>query len=84
MKAPEITQQSPTFRARLAELLIPHPPPDEQREIISVHDAIDHKIELHRKKRAVLDDLFKVLLYKLMAGEIRVADLDLPHDYARQ
>jgi type I restriction enzyme, S subunit len=26
----------------------------------------------------VLDDLFKALLQKLMTGEIRVADLDLP------
>ena len=26
---------------------------------------------------AVLDDLFKALLHKLMTGEIRVADLDL-------
>jgi len=50
---------------------------DEQREIVAILDAIDHKIELHRKKRAVLEDLFKALLHKLMTGEIRVADLDL-------
>ena len=48
---------------------------DEQREISAILDAIDHKIDLHRKKRAVLDDLFKTLLYKLMTREIRVADL---------
>ena len=50
---------------------------DEQHEIVTILDAIDRKIDLHRRKRAVLDDLFKALLHKLMAGEIRVADLDL-------
>jgi type I restriction enzyme S subunit len=50
---------------------------EEQGEIVFILDAIDRKIELHRKKRAVLDELFKALLHKLMTGEIRVADLDL-------
>ena len=50
---------------------------DEQREIVAILDAIDRKIDLHKKKRAVLDELFKALLHKLMTGEIRVADLDL-------
>jgi type I restriction enzyme, S subunit len=59
-------------------LPIPLPPTlDEQREIVSVLDAIDRKIDLHRRKRAVLADLFKSLLHKLMTGEIRVTDLDL-------
>lgn len=59
-------------------LPIPLPPTlDEQREIVAVLDAIDRKIDLHRRKRAVLDELFKALLHKLMTGEIRVADLDL-------
>ena len=49
----------------------------EQREIVAIINAIDRKIDLHRKKRAMLDDLFKVLLHKLMTGDIRVADLDL-------
>jgi type I restriction enzyme, S subunit len=53
------------------------PSSEEQREIVAILDAIDRKIELHRKKRAVLDELFKALLHKLMTGEIRVADLDL-------
>ncbi len=50
---------------------------DEQREIVAVLDSVDRKIDLHRRKRAVLDELFKVLLHKLMTGEIRVSDLDL-------
>lgn len=55
-------------------------PPDqkEQNEIVSILDAIDRKLELHQKKYAVLNDLLKALLHKLMTGEIRVTDLDLP------
>jgi type I restriction enzyme S subunit len=50
---------------------------DEPREIVSLLDALDRKIALHRQKRAVLEDLFQSLLHKLMTGEIHVADLDL-------
>jgi type I restriction enzyme S subunit len=64
--------------AFLRVMPIPQPPTlDEQREIVAILDAIDRKIDLHRKKRAVLDELFKALLHKLMTGEIRVGDLDL-------
>ena len=54
-------------------------PPDtsEADEIVEILHAIDQKIDLHKRKRAVLDELFKSLLHKLMTGEIRVADLDL-------
>ena len=50
---------------------------DEQQEIAAILAAIDKKIDLHQRKRAVLNELFKALLHKLMTGEIRVADLDL-------
>ena len=53
------------------------PSKDEQREIAAILEAIDRKIDLHRKKCSVLGDLFKTLLHKLMTGEIRIADLDL-------
>lgn len=56
---------------------IPQPSPDEQREITSVLDTIDLKIDLHRKKCAVIDELLKTLMHKLMTGQIRVSDLDL-------
>lgn len=63
---------------RIEQLLVPFPPIfDEQREIVAILDAIDRKIGLHKRKRAVLDELFKSLLHKLMTGEIRVGDLDL-------
>ena len=62
---------------KLREFGIPVTDLDEQGEIVSILDAIDHKIDLHRRKRAVLDELFKTLLHKLMTGEIRVGKLDL-------
>ena len=51
--------------------------PDEATEIAEILGALDAKIELHRKKRRVLEELFKALLHKLMTGEIDVNDLDL-------
>ena len=65
-------------RARLAELSMPHPSVDEQKEIVAILGTIDRKIDLHRRKRAVLEELFKALLHKLMTGEIRVGELRLP------
>ena len=64
-------------RARLLDLKIPIPPLDEQYEIVAILDAIDRKIEMHCRKRDVLDDLFKASLHKLMTGEIRITNLDL-------
>jgi type I restriction enzyme S subunit len=49
----------------------------EQIGIVEILDALDRKIDLHKRKRGVLDDLLKTLLHKLMIGEILVADLDL-------
>ena len=63
-------------------LPIPIPPDkDLQGEVVDILDAIDRKIDLHRRKRAVLDELFKALLHKLTTGEIRVGELDLPEAY---
>lgn len=59
---------------------------DEQNEIVGILDAIDRKVDLHRRKRTVLDGLFKALLHKLMTREICVTDLDLSglsHDTKR-
>jgi type I restriction enzyme S subunit len=50
---------------------------DEQRDVVAILDAIDRKIDLHQRKRAVLEDLFKALLPKLMTGEIAIDELDL-------
>ena len=53
------------------------PDEDHQSDIVAILDAIDRKIDLHRKKRTVLEELFKALLHKLMTGEIRVDELNL-------
>lgn len=64
--------------SKLRTVLFPLPPTlDEQRDVVAVLDAIDRKVNLHKRKRAMLDELFKSLLHKLMTGEIRVGDLDL-------
>jgi type I restriction enzyme S subunit len=63
--------------AFLRDLPIPLPGLDEQREIVTILDAIDRKIALHQGKHAVLEELFKSLLHKLMTGEVRVNELDL-------
>ena len=59
------------------EQVVPVPSLEEQHEIVAILDAIDRKIDLHQRKRAMLDDLFKTLLHKLMTRGILVADLDL-------
>ncbi len=59
------------------EQTVPTPPIDEQREIVAILDVIDRKTDLHRRKRAVLEELFKTLLHKLMTGEVRVGEFCL-------
>lgn len=62
---------------QLAESIIAKPEKEEQLEIAKSLDSIDDKIDLHTRKRTVLEELFCALLHKLMTGEIRVTDLDL-------
>ena len=52
-------------------VLMPKPPIDEQRDTVAILDAIDRKIDLHRRKRAVLEELFRTLLHNLMTGQVR-------------
>ncbi len=54
---------------------VPAPSLVEQQEIVAILDAIDRKIDLHRRKRAVLEELFRALLHGLMTGEIRAGEL---------
>ena len=63
--------------AAIDSFLLPLPSLHEQGKIVAILDSIDKKIDLHRRKRALLDDMFRALLHKLMTGEIRVGDLDL-------
>ena len=64
--------------AAIDSVPVPVPALYEQHEIVELLTAIDCKIDLHRRKRAVLEELFKALLHKLMTGEIWVGELDLP------
>lgn len=57
--------------------VISWPDVEEQRQIVGIMEAIDRKLDIHRRKRDTLDQLFKSLLHKLMTGEISVDDLDL-------
>ncbi len=66
---------------KLRTVLFPLPSTGEQREIVAVLDAIDRKIDLHRRRRAAFEELFKALLHKLMTGEVRVGELDLSEAY---
>jgi type I restriction enzyme S subunit len=50
---------------------------EEQEQIVHVLDAMDRTLQVHKKKRAVLETLFKSLLHKLMTGSIRVNDIDV-------
>lgn len=61
----------------LNQFAIPHPSKGEQTQIAAIIDAMDQKIDLHKRKKALLDELFKSLLNGLMTGEICVTDLDL-------
>ncbi|MFC3459509.1 restriction endonuclease subunit S [Massilia haematophila] len=63
--------------AILRNLRIPLPSIEEQQEIVAILDTLDLKIDLQQRKRAVLENLFKTLLHKLMTGEIGVNELAL-------
>ena len=51
---------------------------EEQCEIAQVLGTIDLKLDLHRRKKVVLEQLFRTLLHDLMTGRIRADDLELP------
>ena len=76
-----ITDMGPTPQLNKKNLLplnVPVPSSArEQDEIVAVLDAIDGKMDLHRRKGAVLEELFRALLHKLMTREIRVGELEL-------
>lgn len=58
-------------------LEVPKPPEDDQHEIAAVLQAIDRRIALHERKRAVLQETFQTLLHELMTGRIRVDGVDI-------
>lgn len=58
------------------EQLVSIPGLDEQKEIVELLGAIDLKIDLHRRKKVVLEQLFRTLLHDLMTGRIRADELE--------
>lgn len=64
-------------QSELDRFVLPLPSRKEQSEIAAILDSIDQKIVLHRKKKALLEQLFLTLLHKLFSGELRAKDLDL-------
>lgn len=59
----------------IKEQLVPVPPLNEQRGIVVKLGAIDQKIDLHRRKQAILTELFKAVLQKLMTRDVRAGNL---------
>lgn len=61
--------------AAIDSFLLPLPPTlGEQRKILTVLDAINYKIDLHCRKKALLEELFQALLHKVMIGETQLGN----------
>jgi type I restriction enzyme S subunit len=56
---------------------IPLPSLPEQQEIAHILSTVDKKIEVEEKRKATLKELFRTTLHKLMAGEIRLKDMEI-------
>jgi len=72
-----------TGRQRLSktivgEQLIPLPKILEQKEISQMLSRFDDKILVTKRKKTILEELFRTLLHQLMTGQTRVNDIDLP------
>lgn len=63
-------------RNEISVLPIPVPPYQEQVEIAKLIGIVEGKINNHKTKKKVLNDLFKTLLNELMTGKIRVNEID--------
>jgi type I restriction enzyme S subunit len=69
--------QSNISATRLSTFLIPLPSLSEQQQIANTLSRLDRKIEIEKRKKSLIQQLFKTMLNKLMTGEIRVKDIDL-------
>jgi type I restriction enzyme S subunit len=61
----------------LKTFLVPSMKRDEQDEITSALMTIEAKIDIHKRKRAALQELFQTMLHQLMTAQIRVDELDI-------
>ncbi len=64
-------------KEKLSILPIPLPPLEEQKQIARILSTVDKKIEIEQKRKEVLKELFKTMLYKLMSGEIRLKEVEV-------
>lgn len=62
-------------RSRLAALKVPQPPKREQQAIVQALRKVRIAVDFHRRKAALLEEMFRYLLRKLMMKEIGVDDL---------
>ena len=63
-------------KAQVKSIKIPRFSPSEQKKIADILTKIDQKTQIHKKKKASLEELFKTMLNKLMIGQISVQQLN--------
>ncbi len=63
-------------RNEISVLQIPVPTIQEQVEIAKIIGIVEDKINHHKTKKQIINDLFKTLLNDLMTGKRRVNDVD--------
>ena len=56
---------------------VPRPSLPEQKKIVNILTKIDIKIQTCKKKKSIIEELFKTMLNKLMTGKIRVHRLHI-------
>jgi type I restriction enzyme S subunit len=64
-------------RPKIATYVIPLPPLEQQKQIAHILSIVDKKIEIEQRKKEVLKELFKTMLYKLMKGELRLKEIEI-------
>ena len=61
----------------LKELKFPLPPLQEQKEIAHILSTIDKKIEIEKRRKEILEKLFKAMLHLFMTGKLRVKEVEI-------
>jgi type I restriction enzyme S subunit len=64
--------------SELRRIELPVPSPEEQSLIGGELEALDSVVAVYRRRGDILTTLFTVALHRLMTGQVRVDELDLP------